>query len=561
MKRMTGSYCVALLALGLVAGTNAFAQDQEAIAKARKLRAEAAYQEMKGDRAGALKNYQESLKYVKDAAIEKKISALGVAPVAPAAGDDRAVAGEVYSRLDVGGELLVFVSPDSILKPVREELKIVMAAVKDSLPDGSGPGKVIAAQIDPALEWLGLYSIRGIGLSLARQGDGTYNYKEYWLGGDDRENGVLWRLSGKPVPQDLLAYLPEKTGAFAFNSVGIKSLWDIALEGIEKFAGAPAKDAVLQQVGGMKEALAVTLDDSTTISIPLPGDKALSIPEPGILIALDVVDGTILQSIRTFLEAQGTVLKETKSGDNTIYSFVLPEPLPVPVPVEPAMVLLDGSHLLFGLHPKTLEAAIASKAAGGALLKSADFKQAFADMPAKVNGVLYMGKLFSGTVADIQKLVLEAGPLAELEGANATAALLAKRSIEKLAARKDNRLALYSVSDADGVLTHCNSYSSGMNPIADAIVMPLGMISAMGINSAEKARQAALASRCMSNLYQLSAAKDMWAMEANAAEGAEVDMAKVNETLGNPLVCPKGGTYAIGKVGEKPSCTCGQALD
>lgn len=578
MKRSTTSCSAALLALSLLAASNAIGQDQEAIQKARKLRAEAAYQEMKGNREAALKSYQESLSFVKDAAIEKKISALSAPVAAPAAGGERAYAGEVYSRLDVGGEALVFLSPDNIVKPVREELKTVLNSVKEGMAGDNAMAGLFAEKFDSALEWLGLYSMHGFGLSLAQQGDGSYNYKEYLLGGEDR-SGILWRLAGEPVPQDLLAYLPEQTATFAFSSVGIKTLWEIVFEGIEKFAGAPAKDAALQQVGGMRDAtgvdvlamvqsledqwaFAVTLNPATMISIPLPTGKALTLPEPGVLIAFDVKDGTIPTALRTFLEAQGTPLKETKVGDNTIYSFVLPEPLPVPVPFEPAMVLLNDDLLLIGLHPSALEAAMASKAAGGAMLQSADFKLAFANMPEKINAAFYMGKLFSSTIADVQKLVIETGLLGEIEaGGNAAAAQLVKRSLEKMTARKDNRLAMYSVSDADGVLAQGSIYSSGMNPIADGIVTPMGLLAGAAMHGAEKSRKSIADAGCRMNLNQIQFAKTVYQTDAEVAEGAEVDMEKLKDKIPDPLTCPNGGTYTIGKVGEKPTCTCGQVVD
>lgn len=577
MKRMSGSFRAALLALGVLVGTHAFAQDAEAVAKARKLRAEAAYQELKGNREAALKSYRESLQYVKDAGIEQKIAALGAKAVAAPAGGARAVAGEVYSRLDVDGDFLLFLGMDDVLRALRGELKSVVDAVNQAGGVADGTAKAVLTHLDPALEWLGLYAVHGVGFSLARQADGAYDYKEYWLGGEG--GGALWRLAGKPVAQELVDYLPAKTAAFVAHSAGVKSVWETALEGAAKFAGAEAKDALVAQVAGMKDAvgvdvqailqsiedewaLAVTLDPATTISIPTPDGKAITIPEPGLLLALDVADGTIAQSIRTFLEGQGTQLKETKVGDRSVFSFVLPEPLPVPVPFEPAMVMVDDTHFLFALHPSTLEAALASKAAGGALRKGDEFVQAFAGMPAKVNGAFYMGKLFSAAVVDLQKVAFEAGMLSDVEeGGNALAAVLAKRSMEKLAARRDNRVALYSVGDADGVLTHGRAFHSGMHPIAEAIVTPLGFVAAVAMNSAEKARQVSLISQCRMNLYQILSAQQMWQAEKNIGDGVEVKWEDLKDQLPERPKCPKGGEYKLGKTGENPSCSCGQTID
>jgi len=71
---------------------------------------------------------------------------------------------------------------------------------------------------------------------------------------------------------------------------------------------------------------------------------------------------------------------------------------------------------------------------------------------------------------------------------------------------------------------------------------------------------------CINNLRQIDAAKNQWALEKNKKNGDPVTEADIKpyiklDASGNLPKCPAGGTYTIGKVGEKPACSiAGHAL-
>jgi outer membrane lipoprotein-sorting protein len=71
---------------------------------------------------------------------------------------------------------------------------------------------------------------------------------------------------------------------------------------------------------------------------------------------------------------------------------------------------------------------------------------------------------------------------------------------------------------------------------------------------------------CINNLRQIDAAKNEFALEKGKANGTPVTEADIKpyiklDTNGNLPKCPAGGTYTIGNVGEKPTCSVpGHAL-
>ncbi|MGA2787640.1 MAG: hypothetical protein ABSF60_08935 [Verrucomicrobiota bacterium] len=67
---------------------------------------------------------------------------------------------------------------------------------------------------------------------------------------------------------------------------------------------------------------------------------------------------------------------------------------------------------------------------------------------------------------------------------------------------------------------------------------------------------------CVINLRGIDAAKIEWAQENSKTNGTIVTESDIKPYLlldpgGNLRKCPQGGTYTIGKVGDKPTCSLG----
>jgi len=70
------------------------------------------------------------------------------------------------------------------------------------------------------------------------------------------------------------------------------------------------------------------------------------------------------------------------------------------------------------------------------------------------------------------------------------------------------------------------------------------------------------ANACINNLRQIDAAKNEWALENGKSNGVIVTENNIKsyiklDSSGNIPKCPAGGTYTIGKVGKKPTCSVG----
>ena len=92
------------------------------------------------------------------------------------------------------------------------------------------------------------------------------------------------------------------------------------------------------------------------------------------------------------------------------------------------------------------------------------------------------------------------------------------------------------------------------------VVAIIGLLAAIAIPNFVKARQTAQKNACINNLRMIDGAKEQWALENRAASGGGVTedgATGVNSYIkGNARpICPAGGSYTYGNVGENPICS------
>jgi prepilin-type N-terminal cleavage/methylation domain-containing protein len=89
------------------------------------------------------------------------------------------------------------------------------------------------------------------------------------------------------------------------------------------------------------------------------------------------------------------------------------------------------------------------------------------------------------------------------------------------------------------------------------VVAIIGLLAAIAIPNFVKARTTAQKNACVNNLRQIDGAKEQWALENRASEGAPIVKADVDSYIKGqrePL-CPAQGAYTYGNVGVTPVCS------
>jgi prepilin-type N-terminal cleavage/methylation domain-containing protein len=91
------------------------------------------------------------------------------------------------------------------------------------------------------------------------------------------------------------------------------------------------------------------------------------------------------------------------------------------------------------------------------------------------------------------------------------------------------------------------------------VVMIIGLLASIAFPNYTLARNNTRTRLCVNNLRLIYSAKEQWAMDNSAAQGAAVAAANITPYLkGNAIpVEPGGGSYTIGDVGANPTCSVG----
>lgn len=90
------------------------------------------------------------------------------------------------------------------------------------------------------------------------------------------------------------------------------------------------------------------------------------------------------------------------------------------------------------------------------------------------------------------------------------------------------------------------------------VVAIIGLLAAIAIPNLMKARKASARQACIGNLKTIDGAKSIWALESKKGDAdvpSDGDLFGRDKTVEKKPECPGGGTYVIGAVSEKPTCS------
>ncbi len=90
------------------------------------------------------------------------------------------------------------------------------------------------------------------------------------------------------------------------------------------------------------------------------------------------------------------------------------------------------------------------------------------------------------------------------------------------------------------------------------VVLIIGVLLAIAVPNFIGARERSRANACRSNLRQIQAAKEQWAMATNQGPTATPNWGNlVPAFIQRQPSCPSGGTYTIGNLQTNPTCSIG----
>src|SRR5436309_13288781 len=109
------------------------------------------------------------------------------------------------------------------------------------------------------------------------------------------------------------------------------------------------------------------------------------------------------------------------------------------------------------------------------------------------------------------------------------------------------------------LMRHAISRRTGFTLIEIMIVVAIiALLAAVAIPNLAKARKSAARTACINNLKTIEGAKNIWALNNKKGDGdvpTDADLFGPNAEIAKKPECPGNGTYTIGAVSEKPTCS------
>lgn len=474
---------------------------------------------------------------------------------------------EVTSKLDEGGSFYMYLSTEQWLNNLSGKIDNWHQMVS-SLPNVQGQQQDIDNGFKVVTQLVkdsGLQEISGIGMSSIAREPGFYHNKLIVHHYSGQGNGFIWNIFGKE-PHELtgLDLLPTNTAMAMFYDLDAAQVWSVIEKECEQSGFPQAKDALdrfrreFAQNAHMKWedivnsfdgefGLVVTLDPSHMITIPLPTQEPLDIPEPGFMLVAKVKNDAIFNHIDEQLAkiSQVQVIHDDKDG---VKMRTVAVPIPI-VTLRPS-VASSGGYLLIATTDGLIREALAVKGGKPGLKSTDEFKRLANGLPQKGNQFYFVSARFGQTVAKIQKQAL---------AMHKDSSPQVQQLMQSLIGPENATFAFAVGANTDeGWMTIANgNQGSGKIVAVSAAVVP-GMLAAIAIPNFVKARETAQKNQCINNLRLIDGAKQQWALENNKKQSDTPTWEDLQQFFGKskgPLHCPKGGEYTIGSMDQQPTCS------
>lgn len=478
--------------------------------------------------------------------------------------------GEVEKMLDEGGDFYLYCNTKGALKQIMEYAKRIFSG-----PNSSPEVQSALSNIDQVIDALGFYDIEDFGLSTVPVED-HYQAKSFIRIPVERR-GILKITGENPHPLWALEYAPKDTQLLFSTDLNASELMSLIRECFLKAGGSEAAGEydkainnfnmnILQMSGkevtirnlaaSLNEefALLVDIDPVMKISFPLGLSEFPQFPSPRFALMLRVKDASLYETIYETIKKTGMAQNEIQEGN--IRKVILPAP-PIPFYALQPVLAYDGQYFILTTQLAFMDQILETKKSGGGLKDTEEYKKLMQGLPPQGNGFIFIRQNALRTVQDVFLKIGESvkKSMGESQQSFLFSDLEGEITMGFASVRVNKENGIWEISKQQDSNPGVSSLAAGM-----AVT---GILAAIAVPGFLRARENATSLACMGNLTKLDGAKEQWALENKKPNGAKVKMEDLaGETLyiRRQPVCPRGGTYTLGVIGENPTCSCGTRL-
>jgi len=429
---------------------------------------------------------------------------------------------EVTSQLDAGGDLFVYLSTDQWLSGLSTNLTQLRDAVLNMTDAETSEREKVRHGLDlvvNAIKKSGVETLTGVGVSGVQVTPELHRTKVILHHGQGQGDGLLWNVMGKrPHALTGMDLLTTNTAFAAFGDLDVAAIWGAIESGLGDADLPEVSEAVkkwpelfeqqtkmswqklLASFGG-ELGVVLTLDGSQNLDVPV-GNKTLSVPEPGLLIAVKVNDDLIYDRVSTELKKIPQVEVTEEQGLK-----MCAMPFPMPLPMELQITVASGEGYLFVASSPTLvrNALAVREGKLPGVHKTDAFAALMKLLPAEGNQFVYVDRRLSTAIQDLQKQVLNLEPTKAAQMQFAEKFFLNRKPVFGLS------IGGHTETGWTAVAVGNQNMSTAM--LAAPAVPAVAVVTAMVLPALAKAKEKAKSVQCMNNMKQQGLAFRMWAVD------------------------------------------------
>lgn len=457
----------------------------------------------------------------------------------------------VLSRLDTGGDFLLFWNATKALNTLDETLYGLM----ELIPESEGPESV--ALVKAAYRALGLSELQAVGMSSRQYEDGFYRNRAVLYHGPEAGEGLIWKVFGEASRELWWArQLPDTTAIALFSDVHWKLIW-------ETVGRLAAESGVAEMEAGIEEALshlaeildpeafaasldsgiglAVTLNPEMQVTLPIEETGGtLTVPEPGLLLSIRARGPYISDRIHRALEEAEIPVSASEVEGIVVKSLAFP--LPLPFRVTPSLFEADGILYLTSNLEVAERVLKARRDPGEAIGATEAFQTIAGDWDFRASEFAYVAPSAGDIVEQIQELILSQAEMGPDE--KAILNLLSKGWGEN--AIGSGILATLNRESDGFYIEQRSTVSGGPALLAQVGAAQVGVGAAMILPALAKAKESAQRAQCMNNMKQLAIAAFLYSEEQEEPAFPEA-FSDMFEFLDTPsvFVCPSDDSVEV----------------
>jgi hypothetical protein len=477
---------------------------------------------------------------------------------------------EVTSKLDKGGSLYLYLSTEQALSKLSSTINQISNSLSAlPIPDERAHEMITKGfdVVNALVKDSGIENISGFGASTIARAPGVYYSKVIMHHYAGKNDGFIWSMFGKEAhPLKELDMLPATTGFASYLDMDVPLVWKTIQTEIARLHIPEADKQMAQVPAQFKDATGISLDDllrslgggygviltvDETKTVQLPGN-AMQIAEPGLAIFAKVKSDVIFNRVDQALSTSPLSAMVSKADQSGLKCRTVRIPM-MPPYISPTLAR-SGDYLFLTSSEGILQEILAVQAGKKDGFKSTpEFKKLSEGVPMEGNNFSLVSEKLGRIVGKTVQ-----GVLASQTGQMGGQPDYLVNLQNMLATNKGTSVLSVGVNGPEGWEAFANG-SQSMSALAPAAGIG-GMMAAIAIPNFTRARSTSQENACINNLRLIDAAKQQWALEHHKSNADTPTMEDIKPYLGRgPAgempVCPAGGEYIIGSVGEKPRCT------